>query len=310
MSFTFLLPERRRFAGQAPSPALACALGRADRPFDAEPGERAQLLRCFSVDPVGWPLAAISREAAAGDAGASQWLRADPVFARPDINGVRLMAWGNLQLTAEDADDFLQALRPIFDEAGIAAHATSPERWHLRLPASAAPPPTTDPDQALGTDLLAHLPEGPEGRPWRVLLNDVQVTLHNHPRNARRVAAGLPPVNSIWPWGGGVLPGRVACLATTVRSTDADLLALAGLAGAVTTGTGRFELESLRPGEQRLIDLRAERDWSAIESCFLLPALAVSPGQMLLDFSDGARFRIAARQAWRFWRRPLTRIDA
>jgi hypothetical protein len=37
----------------------------------------------------------------------------------------------------------------------------------------------------------------------------VQVILHQHPVNAERRARGLPPVNSLWLWGGGPLPQRV-----------------------------------------------------------------------------------------------------
>ena len=128
------------------------------------------------------------------------------------------------------------------------------------------------------------------------------------PGDARRVAAGLPPVNSVWLWGGGVLPARVACVASAVHSADADLLALAALAGARNIDAP-VQGETTQPGEHRLIDLRAARDWPEIESSFLLPALDALTGDLVLDFSDGARFRVEARQKLRFWRRPLRRIE-
>ena len=40
----------------------------------------------------------------------------------------------------------------------------------------------------------------------RMLLNEVQVLLHQHPLNAARQTRGLPPVNSVWFWGAGRLP--------------------------------------------------------------------------------------------------------
>ena len=91
---TFLLPARIRFGGQALSHGLAKALGRADR-TQGEPGERAQLLRHFELLPRGWPVAAITRAFDANDAASATWLRADPAYVRPDINGARLLACGD-----------------------------------------------------------------------------------------------------------------------------------------------------------------------------------------------------------------------
>lgn len=298
-----LLPERRRFSGQPVSLPVAKVLARADRLEDAPAGERTQLLRYFDLLPHGWPMAAITREADAGDASSNAWLRADPVYVRPDMNGARLMAWGNLGLSAAEAETFLKPLRPLFGDVGFPISATAPERWYLLLPREARLPAFTAPTDGLGEDLLAHLPEGPEGRRWRVLLNEAQVTLHNHPRNAERVAAGLVPVNSLWFWGGGVLPDSVKCKAACVISADAELLALAKRAGVSLT---RLETGST------LIDLRRERDWAALERAQLesvLMTLKRRYGSLLLDFADGASLRIEAAQRWRLWRRPLTRLE-
>ena len=62
--------------------------------------------------------------------------------------------------------------------------------------------------------------------------------MHNHPRNAERVAAGKVPVNSLWFWGGGVLPDSVTCRAECVISEDDELLALARRAGASLVRSG------------------------------------------------------------------------
>src|SRR3546814_17686782 len=72
---------------------------------------------------------------------------------------------------------------------------------------------------------------GSEGRRWRVLLGEAQVVLHNHPRNARRAEQGRPPVNSLWFWGGGVLPDAVGSAHAAFHSGDEFALALAAAAG-------------------------------------------------------------------------------
>lgn len=295
-----LLPERRRFAGQPLSPGAATMLGRADRSDAAEPGEKAQLLRYFDLLPHGWPMAALTRQLDAGDAGSQAWLRADPVHVRPDMTGVRLLAWGNLALEPDEAESFLQALRPLFGDAGLPISAPIHERWYLQVAAGSVVPEFPTPAEGLGQDLLPMLPQGPDGRRWRALLNEAQVILHNHPRNIQRVSLGKLPVNSLWFWGFGMLPQRVSTPLSQVTSHDAELLALAAAAG--------IPAADAQAGSQ-LVDLRDERRWIAIERDHLLASpRAPMAGGLMLDFADGVSFRIRPGQRLRFWRRPLASL--
>src|SRR5690606_17255467 len=139
-----------------------------------------------------------------GDAGDHAWLRADPVWMRPDINGVRLMAHGQaLQLSPEEGGVLVEALRPLFGDAGFELDAPDPARWYLRLPADTRLPASSDPGDALGEDVFEHMDTSPEGRAWRTLASESQVILHNHPLNEARAARGRSPVNALWFWGGG-----------------------------------------------------------------------------------------------------------
>lgn len=314
---TLLLPARLRLAGQPLPAASARALGRADASVVGEAGERAQLLRHFDLLPRGWPVAALTRSQDANDAASAQWLRADPAWIRPDINGARLFACGDgMHLSREDADALLPALRPLFGDAGFPIDAPAPSRWYLRLPQGTALPSFQEPEEALGTDLSDALVESGRGtdaavRRWRALLNEAQVVLHNHPWNARRAAAGKPPVNSLWFWGGGMLPDRVATTHAQVASDDVLLRALVANAGlAPLAGGPRF---AAMAGEA-LFDLREARDLAALDRDWLQPALdALHRGglrQLRLDFADGAGYRLVPAQRWRFWRRPLARLPS
>jgi hypothetical protein len=296
-----LLPERRRFQGQPLGTDASRWLGRGDRLADGAPGERAQLLRHFELVPRGWPIAAITREYDAGDAGAGTWLRADPAYVRADANGARLQAWGTLGLSAGECEEFLAVLRPVFGDAGMALSAPTPERWYLSVAAGAPLPDFVDPDAAIGGELLSMLPAGPEGRRWRQLFNEAQVLLHQHPRNAARQAAGQAPVNALWFWGAGRLPQSVRCTAGRVLGGDAELLALAQLSGVAVDG-GEQVADAHAPPP--LVDLRRQREWSKVER--VLADAAGAGAGLLLDFADGARWRLEARQRWRFWRAQLT----
>src|SRR3546814_5475508 len=86
---TFLLPAAERFGGQQAGADVARMLGRADRAQSGDDGRRAQLRRHFRLTPDHWPMAALTRQMDAGDAAGAAWLRADPSYVRPDINGAR-----------------------------------------------------------------------------------------------------------------------------------------------------------------------------------------------------------------------------
>jgi hypothetical protein len=291
-----LLAERRRFADATLSPAAARALGRGDRLADGEAGELAQLQRHFQLLPRGWPMAALTRDLDTGDAGDRTWLRADPAYVRLEATGARLQGWANLGLARDESEELLRTLRPLFGEAGMALSAPVPERWYLELARGTPLPDFVAPPEALGADLFAQLPAGPEGRRWRALFNEVQVLLHQHPLNAARIAAGLAPVNALWFWGAGQLPDSVRSSARGVLSVDAELLALAARAGLPATTDA---------GQGALVDLRRQRDWTKVERVLLD---ALGEGEVLLDFADGARWRLATGQRWRFWRRPLAAL--
>ena len=314
---TFLLPARPRLAGQPLPDAVARALGRADRIPAGEPGEQAQLLRHFDLLPRGWPVAALTRALDAGDARLSAWLRADPAYVRPDINGARLLACGEtLRLDRRDAEALLPALRPLFGDAGFPIDAPDPHRWYLRLPAGARLPRFASPAEALGADLFDQLPgagddAGPEGRRWRALLSEAQVVLHNHPHNAARVAAGRLPVNSLWFWGAGIAPDHVTTPAGRVASND-DLLR--ALAAAARTEAGPRAPAFAAPAADTLFDLRDLRDPATLHEAWLGPAIEAvrtrAIERLVLDSEDGTRFALEPGQRWRFWRRPAKAFDA
>lgn len=300
-TITLLLPAAARLGRQRLSAAGARALGRGDRLDDGAPGRRAQLLRHFPLSGEGWPIAALSRQADVGDAAGSAWLRADPVWLRPDINGVRLMAHGMaLGLTREECDELLPALRPLFGDAGFALDAPHPERWYLRLPKDAKVPEFSDPGDALGEDLFDHLETGPESRRWRSLASEAQVTLHNHPLNARRAARGQAPVNALWFWGGGRLPAAMPAVGATGFSDDDTARALAAAGGRGAPLPERFA------GAPGVYDLEGTRDLQWIERDWLAPALvALRAGRVAalrLDGGEGWRLELRRWHRLRAWR--------
>jgi hypothetical protein len=283
-----------------PAHPLRAWLARAERLPDGGAGYLGGLGDHFPGVDAGVPAAAITRQFLAGDTGGDIWLSADPAWVQPDMNGVRLLACGQMQLDMDAAQALAELLRPVFDEAGMRLEISTPDRWHLRLPPDTSLPDFAAPEQALGEDLAQHLPQGVQGRRWRVLLNDIQVLLHQHPLNAERSARGLAPVNSLWLWGGGRLPPAATSELTGVVSDDLLLRALAARAGvawqartaetmAADTAGGLVDLQDLPAHEL------AMRWWSVLQP--LLERRAV-----LLHFASGERWQRKPWHRWRFWR--------
>ncbi|KAF1700675.1 phosphoglycerate mutase [Pseudoxanthomonas suwonensis] len=313
-AIALLLPSRDRLPGALPRPA-ARALGRADRE-QLDAGGRAQLRRHFRLTPDRLPVAALTRRADAGsDAGNSLWLRADPAHVAPDLNGVRLLGWGEgLGMDVLDAQALLPILRPLVGDAGYELDAPHPARWSLRSPAGTPLPDFVPPEDAVGDDLFNAIPQGDDAvsRRWRALITEVQVALHQHPWNRARADHGRPAVNSLWFWGAGVAPDSVQSSYMNVRSPDPLLQALAGEAGAATT-TPAADTARGAIGDS-LVDLRHLRSLDVLGTQVLPPLLASMERDefdtLLLDFEDGTRLRLRRGQRWRFWRKSLRSLDA
>lgn len=294
------LPALTRFE---PAHPLHRLRARADRVEDGPRGYLAGLASWFdTAQPL--PAGALTRERAAGDASEALWLCADPAWVEPDMNGARLLACGQLQLTAADAVALAASLAPLFAEQGMHLEPTTPDHWHVRLPPGTAVPAFPAPEQALGENLLPHLPQGEDGRRWRILLNDIQVALHQHPLNAQRHAAGVPPVNSLWLWGAGVLPEDVRTALPGVVGDDPLLLALAARARIGhrprVQPAAAAALDDIPPGW--LLDLQdlpgdavATAWWPAIDRLARTRPLH-------LTFASGERYAHRPWHRWRLWR--------
>lgn len=293
------LPDLARFSPDHP---LRLPIARAD-PLPAGPRGYLAGLESYFACPGGLPAAALTRELLMGDAADAAWLSADPAWVQPDLNGARLLACGQLALTMEEADALARPLRPVFGDAGMLLEVSSPDRWHLRLPKDSQIPAFASPERALGEDLFEHLPQGADGRRWRMLINETQILLHQHPVNQARSERGLPPVNSLWFWGGGTLPAHVRTALAAVIGDDVLLGALAGRAGLVMQPRTPAHVALARTGgmidlQDLPVDVIANDWWPSLE-----PLLRTQPVQWV--FASGERFVHRPWHRWRFWRKAV-----
>lgn len=291
------LPDLARFSPDHPCRTL---LARADRMADGPKGYLAGLAHYFRCIG-GFAPAAFTRQLLAQDAADATWLSADPAWVQPDLSGARLLACGQLPITIDEAQALAKPLKPIFGDAGMILEVSSPERWHLRLPSQSALPEFDSPEQALGEDLYEHLPQGQEGRRWRVLFNEVQVLLHQHPVNADRRARGLPPVNSLWFWGGGSLPQHVTSALSGVIGDDLLLSALAKQAAIPVQSRTETSVNDARAGW--LIDLQDQAPEDLVTAWWPSLQRLATRQPLQWSFASGERWIHRPWHRLRFWRR-------
>src|SRR5690606_25085448 len=104
-----------------------------------------------------------------------------------------------------------------------------PERWYLRL--SADPGIRTHSlSEVIGRDVHAFLPFGESAQRWHAILNEAQMLMHGSPVNQVREQAGKPEINSVWFWGGGIVPAEASAPCEQIWSDHPLAIGLARLA--------------------------------------------------------------------------------
>ena len=176
-------------------------------------------------------------------------------------------------------------------------------RWYVACPAAISIPDFPDPDHALGDDLRLYALSGSEGKFWRVLGNDIQVLLHNHPVNQARVAKGAAPVNGLWLWGGGRFPHAVSSNADAYFGDDPLAIALADAASVPTFALDAFN--NSVTAQKAILDLRGLRGDALAAALDGIAASDVGNAKTAINlaFASGERYRYKFSQRWRFWRR-------
>jgi Uncharacterized protein conserved in bacteria len=242
-------------------------------------------------------------------------LRADPVHLRVMRDRIVLADSGALDLTQDEAARFCADIAQHFG-AAFGPIPLHPQRWYLRLD---TPPrlATTPLSLAIGRDIDALQPDGDDAKPYRALLNELQMLLFEHPLNQAREARGALAVNSLWLWGGGVLPPRPSTT-LPVYGDAAEVRALAQFAGtsphrvptafdAATMPTAALiVLDQLRDSGQygdaygwREALVALERDWFAP----LLAARARLGALRIEDPVHGQTLAVSRADHWKRWRR-------
>ncbi len=145
------------------------------------------------------------------------WIRVDPVHLRVGRDDFTLLDATTMPLEQEEAAALIGALNEHFREQAMRFIAPAAGRWYMASPTPIIASTVTL-DQVRGRSVDALRPTGRGALPLQAFMNEVQMLLHAHPVNEIRERRGIPPINSVWPWGAGqpqdiVVPAVIAIYA-------------------------------------------------------------------------------------------------
>ncbi len=128
------------------------------------------------------------------------WLCADPVDLQLQQSQAILQA--NVACSEAEAFALCVSLNAHFNQDGLTFFAAHPQRWYVRVEVlgEVLMHPISS---VMQRDVKAYLPQGADALRWQKVVNEVQMLLHGHAVNVARESNGLPPINSLWLWGGG-----------------------------------------------------------------------------------------------------------
>ncbi len=294
--------------GRLGDAALRAWLARSVLSFDPRPRELLQVI----TTELGLPypaegLGALRMWGQTGDRPGVWIAAADPVYLEPRLDHLCLHALSGSMIPPSDLKPMFDHLQDTLAAGRRYAFARLGSRGYLRAdqPISTARVPPYVVDQQPPGEFL---PTGECANLHRNILSEIEMALHEHPVNLRRVAEGKPPVNSLWLWGGGMAPEKTRRPQPPLFADDA---LLCGYWESATAGSNAW------PGSLAACAEASSHGFVAIapaddasgeilrgyleELHALLKAERLA--RLVLLFRDGVRADVRPRHRLRFWRR-------
>lgn len=301
-----VLPPVR--GGRLGDRSLRAWLAQSDLTLDSEPRE---LLSIITAE-LGLPypeqgLAALRIWGQTGDRPTVWLAAADPVYLEPRLDHLCLHALRGVGIPASDLRPLFDHLQETLAEDRRFGFARLGSNGYLRAaePISTAAVPSYVVDQREPGEFL---PSGELTKTHRSILSEIEMALHEHEVNLRRIEEGKQPVNSLWLWGGGAAPEKTTRPQPPLFADDPLLAGYwesATAVGEMWPGSFAACAEASVRGFVAVTpesDQRSETLHGYLEELReLLRSDRVS--RLILLFRDGLRADVRRSQTLKFWRR-------
>ena len=123
------------------------------------------------------------------------------VHLAPARDGAALIPANELEITPDESVALFNSAAELFEGTGFEARRFDDLHWRI-VPPDGFAPACASPALVSTTAVNDWWTQDVEGRPWRRLVNELQMLWFDHPVNQAREARGMRPVNSVWLYGG------------------------------------------------------------------------------------------------------------
>jgi hypothetical protein len=293
----------------------------------------AWLCQAFDVSKQqDWPVAPIMLHMDGKEAVYAQnayWLRADPVHLRIENNHILLADNQLLRISLKESTQLADTLNEYFNKDGIVFLPLQPDRWYVRI--NKTPHLYTRLlSEMVGKNINNQLPTGEDISVWHTIFNETQMLLYDHPVNQEREIHGELAINSLWFWGGGVMPQPIHSNYDQVWSDHpfAQALAIAsGITHAPLPHDAIAWQRQAKPGNHLVVldtlwgktQYKNIYEWrqclDALENSWFTPLLdTIKKGKMTqltitaLNENYVKNYTVTPNGLWKFWARkkPLS----
>ncbi len=239
---------------------------------------------------------------------------ADPVYLEPRLDHLCLHALDGEATSTADLRTLLDYLQETLADNERFGFARIGACGYVRAedPLATALHPAIVIDQQPPDEFM---PTGDESGSYRKLRSEVEMALHDHEVNLRRQSEGLPPINSLWLWGGGFAPEQNTEPRPPLFGDDPLIKGYwLSKTGVVSDWPGSIAacLEASVAGFVAIPDA-GENDHDWIEPCLHELRAALRSGRvsnLVLILTDGHEVHVQRSNRWRFWRRAPSLFGA
>lgn len=300
--------------GRLQDQSLRNWLARSDLELVAEKQELlAQITAVLGLPYPQEGLAALRMWGQTGDRPTVWIAGADPVYLEPRLDHIRLHALSRAAMPPADLRALFNHLQTTLSDDKRFGFARLGSCGYLRStsPIATAAVPAYVVDQLVPTDFL---PQGEGSATFRNLLSEIEMSLHEHDANQRRVAAGQQPVNGLWLWGGGLAPARQTRPQPPLFSDDPLLLGYWDSANAAARLWPGSIADCIKDAPAGFVAVTPENQGDSVflEDCLRQLRAALREkriSRLTILFRDGRRADVRRAQQLRFWRRDPRLLD-
>lgn len=269
----------------------------------------AGVLRAIGHPVPGEGLAALRFWGQTGERSGAWIAAADPVHLEARLDHLCLYALRGDDISRAELRDLFDYLQKTLGDDEHYSFARLGQLGYLRghEPIATA---AVSPDVVDGCVPDEFMPAGDHAATHDRLLSEVQMALHDHEVNQRRVAGGRRSVNSIWIWGGGTAPEKDA---RPIPPLFADDPLFRGYwnsrTGDIESWTGNIDEALSNAPDGFVAVVPDEIEYSkpeAMATCLEDLRVVLERGDLralTLLFRDGLKIEVEKKDAFRFWRK-------